>query len=320
MRVIIDTNILLDGLFINASNSRQILMLIQNGVIEGYIIKNNLYEARKKITELFEQGVDLRHQFFTSLYFLKLFYLDYVPAVISISYDKINGDIYDKALAAKAHDIDAILCTKDIKDLSPASEYGVTVKTPGALVKEITSDGSLSLSDIFQGFFHTPCNGTFFIEVTPAWSALIPKGKEPFFYAEGVGCLFYDFPSKCIVFELDDGFQATIKVDYIIPSLTISISVSYNNEKGVRILVDGEHEYFSHTWECAKASSNNINPLHDKSGNGIKLGLSIKNFYSYPNFMKAKDILRVGNQTVHEYVDRVSLDSLVDKKSIVLPW
>lgn len=311
MRVLLDTNILLDGIFLDGSNSRKILQLVQSGEIDGYISKNILFESWKKIRHIKRTyNIDLSDYFSSSLRLLKIFYLGFVSEKECAAFDLIPGSVVDKSLVVKALEIDAFICSKDIKDLRCASGYGVQVLTPKELADKISGeDASITLVDIFSGFYHSSQSGTFIMEVTPHWPSSMSFENEPFFYVEGVGCLFYEFSKESVVFELDEGARITTSAKFS-SGETIKIHLSYSCEKGISLSVGKQHRHLEHIWDGVSSVRPRVKPYHNKAGNSMRLGMSTRKLVSYPNFMKKKDIERIGKYTVPEMEDRVSLDTV----------
>lgn len=68
MRVLLDTNILLDGVFLRNSNSFSIIKFVQSSQINAYVTKNVLIESWERIKQLEERyNVEISDFFRVSL-------------------------------------------------------------------------------------------------------------------------------------------------------------------------------------------------------------------------------------------------------------
>lgn len=235
-RIILDTNVLLNGLFVPYSYSRKVLEYINSGKIIAYISENTLAEAQKKLREIEKEiGIDLSGQFMLFIKNFSYFILPRITRNEAKKYKFIKG-IEDKSLTALAVKTGLEICTNDVNDFRNSNRYGVVVKTP----KDMCSDGTAKLEDIFTGNLASPFEGTYYLAASSYWLDLCGKSSNRKLYGiydtPGIGGLYLDSASTSFKFIIDNGPSVSLKIKGISTGETSTkIVVTYKCTEGVQI-------------------------------------------------------------------------------------
>ena len=112
MKVLLDTNVLINGIFVPQSRSRAVLQRIRARILEGSVCENSIAEARKVIRRAyFNTGINLLEPFERTIKILNLVFLPRVTLNKAFTTTEIKG-AEDKALVAIAKDLKLHRCTE----------------------------------------------------------------------------------------------------------------------------------------------------------------------------------------------------------------
>lgn len=235
-RILIDTNVLLNGMFVPFSYSRAVLNHVKSGRLIGYISENTIGEAYKRLYEVNRKiCIDMLPQFEKLIKHFSPFILPRVSCEKVNSYKHIKG-LQDKALAALAINAGLSICTNDVNDFRKSKQYGINVVTP----YEVCSDGSLNLDDIFNGNLATQSEGTYYLEATSRWRDIcdfsIKENYFGLFDTPGIGGFYVSSSNYSLEFKIDNGPSASVSIKNIpYGELTIKVVVTYKNTDGVLV-------------------------------------------------------------------------------------
>jgi len=218
--------VLLTGLFVPQSKSRQILRVIQRGELPGYVIQNSINEAETAIARAASRtGVNLLRALREAMQISRLVVLPRVSRNEGRAFAAINGT-GDKALAAAATKISADICTNDLADFKNCGRYGFKTRTP----QQLTDDGSVGLDLVVPGILATPYQGTFYVELTQLnWAnvAFATEATETLylFDAERIGACYFEARSHSFV----DGPSLSVSHGVVrADSLPLKVVVTYD--------------------------------------------------------------------------------------------
>ena len=100
--LLLDTNILLNGIFVPQSKARDVLFAVQTKKVTAYVIENSLREANAVIRRAHHHtGVDLSRPFHAAMHSLGLVILPGISQPESAVHDYVKGS-GDRAIAAAA--------------------------------------------------------------------------------------------------------------------------------------------------------------------------------------------------------------------------
>ncbi|MBI2174241.1 MAG: hypothetical protein HYU33_03500 [Candidatus Omnitrophica bacterium] len=229
-RILLDANVLLTGLFVPQSKSRQILRAIQRRELPGYVIQNSIDEAETAISRAARgTGVNLLRAFREAMQISRLVVLPRVSRDESRAFAAINGTA-DKALAAAATKISAEICTNDLADFKNCDRYGFKTRTP----QQLTDDGTVGLDSVVPGILATPYQGTFYVELTQLnWANVrfptVATETLYLFDAERIGACYFEAKSHSFVVRLDDGPSLSVSHGVVrADSLPLKVVVTYD--------------------------------------------------------------------------------------------
>ena len=101
-RIVLDANVLLTGLFVPQSKSREVILAVLRGELIAYVIENTIEESEGVIARAArETGVDLLQSFRDAIRIIRLITLPRISRDQGRAYSAIKGR-GDKALAAAA--------------------------------------------------------------------------------------------------------------------------------------------------------------------------------------------------------------------------
>ncbi len=247
-RIVLDANVLLTGLFVPQSKSREVILAVLRGEFVGYVIENTIEESEGAIARAARQtGVDLLQSFRDAIRLVRLITLPRISRDEGRAYAAIKGT-GDKAVAAAAAKLSADICTNDLADFKEGHRYGLRITTP----QHLTADGSVGLHTLVPGLVVTPSQGAIYAEVTQLnWAGVnFPDGAADNFYvfdAENIGCCHYNVKSRSFVAHIDAG-----------PSVSVPYNVVAASELPLHFVV---------TYDCASEASIYISPAAKASSN-----------------------------------------------------
>jgi len=237
-RLILDTNVLLNGVFDPLSFSGQVLAYIAKGDLEGNVLEIILSEARKIISRAeLNTGLSLQATFAHVMRSLQLNIVTPVSFSEIEKFRKIGGVEEDAAVAAAAERDGLIVCTND-DDFYVAKEMGVSVVDPAEAVH--VGEGYEMNTDIFfPAFLNTASEGALYVEVKTCWGDLIDgkiKDKWTILDAVGIGEVSLDLDSESIAYRVDNEPELHVQLNNL-PSgdFILKFIVSYSAEQGIGI-------------------------------------------------------------------------------------
>jgi predicted nucleic acid-binding protein len=210
-RIVLDANVLLTGMFVPHSKSRQVLDGSLSGRYSAYILENTIEESENVLARVAQEtGIDLIRPFRDSLAVANLIRLPRIPAAEGQAYTAIRGTA-DKAIAAAAAKISASICTNDLADFQRGGQYGLSIITP----QQLTDDGSVGLHTVFPGLLATPSQGAIYASIGKlGWAEVkFSDHANAEFYVydwQGVCACYFEARSRSFVARFDNG--PTIRV------------------------------------------------------------------------------------------------------------
>ena len=205
-RIVLDANVLLTGLFVPQSKSREVIRAVLRGELVAYITENTIEESEGAIARAAHQtGVDLLQPFHDAIRLVRLITLPRISREQGRTYAAIKGR-GDKAVAAAAAKVSADICTNDLADFTEGHRYGLCITTP----QQLTANGSVGLHTLVPGLVVTPSRGAIYAEVTQLnWAGInFPDGALDRFYvfdAENIAGCYFDVESRSFVMRIDGG-------------------------------------------------------------------------------------------------------------------
>lgn len=161
-RLILDANVLLTGIFVPQSKSREVILAVLRRQVVAYVIDNTIEESAGAIARAAHKtGIDLLQSFHDAIKQIGVIALPRISRDEGRAYSAIKGTD-DKAIAAAAARISAVICTNDMADFKHGHRYGLRVTTP----QQLAADGSIGLHTLAPGLLITPSQGTICAEVT----------------------------------------------------------------------------------------------------------------------------------------------------------
>ena len=315
--IVFDTCVLLTGMFAPQSKSRQLLEKVKHKDMTGYVAENTIEEAKGAIERAHKNtGVDLSRSLDAAIIAANLKVLPRIHEDEAKLFSDVKGR-GDKAVAAAAKKMGAIVCSNDLKDFSKLSNYGIRFATPDELV----SNGGIGLNTIFPAFLATQEQGTFFVEVSMLhWVGVKfpPTANERmyFFDAEGICCCYFNASSSSIVAELSNGPNIAVKVDIITHDLLpLKIVVTYDNRKeaALRVGYRGKKEVSQTTWTCLKLPINARTWIGSNKKGTQQLCGAIRHLYAIPCLVNETETNNImNNLTVHQPWERLSLEQIIE--------
>lgn len=235
-RVLLDTNILLNGIFVPQSYSRRVIVDLINRKYDGYISEDVLKEADSRLTSVYDEtGIDLHSTFNTFISESSLTILPHENAECGRTYGRIKGK-GDRLIAASAHRNDLLICTSDVNDFRNAHEYGIEISTP----YELSFTGDMSSSDLFPGFLATSREGSIYYHVEAYWHGLCRMSQYDRMYCisdiPNIGGLYLSTKSGDLVYISESGCKVSVSMKEIPKdNEDVQIVVSYSCESGISI-------------------------------------------------------------------------------------
>jgi len=252
-RIILDANVLLTGLFVPQSKSREVILAVLRGELAAYIIENTIEESEGVIARAASQtGIDLIQSFRDAIKQIGVVTLPRVSRDEGRAYTAIKGT-GDKAVAAAAAKISADICTNDLADFKHGDRYGLRITTP----QQLTADGSIGLHTLVPGLLATPSQGAIYAEVTQLnWAGVnfpdIATDKFYVFDAENIGDCYFDVKSRSLVARIDGGPSVCVPLGVVnANALPLNLVVTYDCASEVSIYINSTAKYSSAgTWNA----------------------------------------------------------------------
>lgn len=250
-RIILDANVLLTGLFVPQSKSREVILAVLRGELAAYVVENTIEESEGAIVRAARRtGIDLTQSFRDGIRQIGVVTLPRVSRDEGWTYTKIKGT-GDKAIAAAAAKISADICTNDLSDFKQGDRYGLRVTTPQHLI----ADNSIGLHTLIPGLLATPSQGAIYAEVTQLnWAGVnFPDSATDKFYvfdAESIVGCFFDARLRSLVARIDGGPTVCVPLGMVCASaLPLNLVVTYDCVSEVSIYVNSITKYSSPgTW------------------------------------------------------------------------
>ncbi len=310
MTYLIDTNVLLNGLFNPYSPSRKVLVGIEEHRIDACVSAYIVDEARTVIQRVqAKTGVMLGP---TLVAFL-------ASRAIRIIID--SGDISDPrlqiinakdrpVLATAIHD-NLTVCTNDTEDYGKARALGLTVVSPA----ELSHGGVIGLHTVFRLSLMNPRRGAVYIKFYPRWAgvAFSRNATERFsiFDQVGLGCLYYRASTSSFQFDGDDIPSVSLKVG-VVSAPEVRLVFSYDETEGVQLVYgwDGIVAKTRGNWRGERMQFGQLSLGNDRHGlNQISGAIPIMATFS--TALSVKGARRVIHElTVPDAEERLSLEDL----------
>lgn len=315
-RILLDTNVLLTGMFAPSADSNELLRDICDGRYTAYVLENSITEAEGAIRRAKESmGIDLQRAFDGGLRQLNIPILPRVTRSEWKGYNRIKGK-GDKAIAAAAAKIDVEICTNDLDDFKKASDYGLSTTTPSELV----SDGSIGLHTLMPGMLASPSIGSIYCELPEMnWRGVsfkeADKSRFYVFDSEGFGALYFLPSETSLIFELDGGLSTSAKYRSSLEDL--SFVAAYDADEGISLYIQNEKFVEEKQWvPCAKAIRG-FSVGNDRNG-ANQLNGGISRMFGLPIMVNEKEAINIlERKTVHDPKERLSLEHMI--KLFILP-
>ena len=209
MNIFIDTNSLLNIVFVDSSFSKRAIDLSLKLNHQLYISKSIYKEAICKIEEfssdyhIYKLSLEIMNNC------LEKHKIIVVDDSLSHSFEptipKNDQHVYHCALKTNA-----LLLTSDIDLLIASRSLGLDAKTPIELLHELDQ---VNVSSMFFGVKPNDAKGSIFIRAFPGpWSGLVNSGSFTLFHIENFGRVYYDTSLESWVADLQGfGINAKIK-------------------------------------------------------------------------------------------------------------
>lgn len=229
-RLLLDANVLLTGIFVPQSKSREVILAVLRGQLVACAIENTIEECEGAIARAARRtGIDLLQSFRDTVRQIGVLMLPRISRDEGRAYSSIKGT-GDKAVAAAAAKFSATICTNDLADFKHSPRYGLWITTP----QQLTSDGSIGLHTLVPGLVVTPSQGSICAEVTQLnWAGVNFAGsatdKFYVFDSENIGSCYFDAKSCSFVACMDFGPSIFIPQGVVAKeALPLHIIVSYD--------------------------------------------------------------------------------------------
>lgn len=229
MPVLIDTNVLLNGVCNPFTSSRRILANSLHTKGAFLISETSLREADDRLRRCFWYTLlDLRPVLQRFLRKQSLTVVADVDPRDVAEVGPIRGA--DQVIAATAVRNRASLCTTNVRDFRKPG-VSLQIVTPSELLPRL---GSPQLDDLLFLAFLTPSGGTVFAEFTPNWvNAAFPADSGARFFIfdlPGFGSLFFEASSASIKFtsEAKRGADLSLRLGVVPPQKTpLRVALAY---------------------------------------------------------------------------------------------
>lgn len=310
MTYLIDTNVLLNGLFNPYSPSRKVLVGIEERRIDACVSAYVIDEARTAVQRVqAKTGVILAP---TLVAFL-------ASRAIRIIVD--SGEVSDSrlqiinakdrpVLATAMHD-NLKVCTNDIEDYGKARALGLTVISPA----ELSHGGVIGLHTVFRLSLMNPKRGAVYVKFYPQWTGVefSRNATERFciFDQVGMGCLYYRASTSSFQFDGDGIPSVSLKVG-VVNAPEVRLVFSYDDTEGVRLVYGGSGIIAEDRgkWRGEGMQFGNVFQTHDRHGLNQLCG-TIPIMSSFPAALSVKGARRVIQElTVPDAEERFSLEDL----------
>lgn len=258
MNLLLDANVLLNGVFNPFSFSAKVLQEVRNETVRGYVLDHNISEAIDRIRAVEQStGIELESSFLLYIHALNL------NVSIPASDDDIDkflsiGGKKDAPAAAVAVRDGLSVCTHDADFMSKqAAELGIKVLDPATAV--LAARGyEVKLDMYFPGFLVTPSEGAFYIHAATSWGDFINIENRDELWcildAPSVGGLYLDISKGGLRYFVDNGPEVFVSLKgFPTGQQSLKAVVSYNSQSGVGIYMGhGQPRHWKEaTWEPA---------------------------------------------------------------------
>jgi len=312
MRYLLDTNVLLNGLFNPLAHSRKVLEKVHDGALQACISRYIELEARERIERLRSSTTQDLSPILDG--FLGLGVLPVVDDVGNLDDPRLKIiNRKDRAVVATALCAGYAICTNDIEDYRKVADLGLKVITSFDLGR----DGAIGLHTVFRFFPLNSSHGAVYIKFHPQWTGVrfSADTNERFciFDQVGLGNLSYIASKSSFVFEGEGVPSVSLEVKEI-PAVT-SLVFSYSDTEGVSIYfgLNGLSESAKGTWDGTKARMGRLFPTHDRHGNNQLFGC-IPVMTSFPSNLTAKAARKLLKEVVvPDAEERFSLEDVVSR-------
>lgn len=260
MKLFLDTNVLLNGIFNPLSFSSKLLLLSSKPTVECYVLEHNLAEAHHILTRVQQNtGVDLHDSFNAAMKRLPLSMVD--PATNEELQPFLGlGGRKDAPLAAVAVREKMAVCTND-PDFSSgnAKALGIDVKDPVDAV--LAARGyEMDMDIIFPGFLMTPDEGAFYVDAIAGWGDFIKEkdttGLWCIFDAVGIGGLYLDLNRGGLAYFADTGPDGFISLKgFPYGEQRLRAVVSYDSSADLGIYMGHGKQHFKQASSWTPSSS-----------------------------------------------------------------
>ena len=220
-KYLLDTNVLLDGIFNPFSYSRRVLELISKGKLDAYVGSSALKEAQGKLKQFNNHG-----------HLLKVF-SDFLPKSLHVIADEVQGLCMDDIICATASKNKMKVCTKDIGDFRKRISVDQVLSPRDVVLLH----AECSLEDYCKWLVIRKDRGAFHFGASHLnWSNTEFPGKDKstfhFFDMPGFASCYYSVNEKSLMFEVEGAGVLKEKIESMKAYMPLEAIVTYNSKKG----------------------------------------------------------------------------------------
>lgn len=262
MKLLLDTNVLLNGIFNPLSYSLKLLNLCDSHTVECFVLEHNLAEAHDILTRVQQNtGVDLHGSFNAAIKRLPLSVVEPVKDE-ELQRFVVVGGRKDAPLAAVAVRERIAVCTND-PDFSSGKAKGLGIDVRDPVDAVLAARGyEMDMDIIFPGFLMTPDEGAFYVDALAGWGDFKKEtnttGLWCIFDAEGIGGLYLDLNRGGLAYFVDTGPEGYISLKgFPYGEQRLRVVVSYDSSVGLGIYMGQGKQPFKQASSWTPTSSSN---------------------------------------------------------------
>jgi len=260
MKLLLDTNVLLNGIFNPLSFSSKLLILCGSQTVECFVLEHNLAEAHDILTRVQQNtGVDLHGSFNAAIKRLPLSVVEPVKDEELQPFVVVGGR-KDAPLAAVAVRERIAVCTND-PDFSSGKAKALRIDVKDPVDAVLAARGyEMDMDIIFPGFLMTPDEGAFYVDALARWSDFIEEknttGLWCIFDAIGIGGLYMDLNRGGLTYFSEMGPEGFVSLKGI-PSgeQRLRVVVSYDSSADLGICMGHGKQHFKQASSWTPSSS-----------------------------------------------------------------
>jgi len=311
--MILDTNVLLNGIFNPKSFSYKILHSYGSSQ-KLYLVENSIDEAEKAMSRAYAKtGINLKNRFYHSIKVLKIVSLPRITRTQAREMKRVKGS-EDKAIAYASAHYKIPICTCDVSDFRDSKKYGFEIFTPENAISE-----ELNMDNILTGYLANNQKGTIFIQFSPQWSGrkLSTLGNMKFYLFDIPGFMscFFDSETSSLNTILLENNSTSITIQEELNN-ELKVVITYDNEIGLNLYFGyrGKQSSIEHKWNSdIKLDSNSKIHIGSDSKNQNSIFSNLRYFCSLPDFLSETGINNLmNNKTLPLPWDRLPLETVIN--------